>query len=158
MSDNTGINANLNAIRNPVSALLQSAKTIAVVGLSSNPSRASHEVAAYLQIHGYRILPVNPNEAGKRILNELCYASLSEAVMATSLQIDIVDCFRKAQDIPVLVDEAIALGAASIWMQLGVRHDQAAQRAMDAGLQVVMDKCPKIEHRLHLTHWSHSQE
>lgn len=154
MSDIIGTNVN----PNPVIALLQNAKTIAVVGLSSNPSRASHEVAAYLQTHGYRILPVNPNEAGKRILNEFCYASLSEAVMATGLQIDIVDCFRKAQDIPVLVDEAIAIGAASIWMQLGIRHDQAAQRAMDAGLQVVMDKCPKIEHRLHLIHRPHSQE
>ncbi|CAN5870905.1 CoA-binding protein [soil metagenome] len=158
MSDNTGTNANPNAKPNAVIALLQKAKTIAVVGLSAKPSRASHEVAAYLQTHGYRILPVNPNEAGKRILNELCYASLSEAVMATGLQIDIVDCFRKAQDIPVLVDEAIALGAGSIWMQLGVRHEQAAQRAMDAGLQVVMDKCPKIEHRLHLSHRSHPQE
>ena len=158
MSDNTGTNVNLNVNPNPVIALLQNAKTIAVVGLSSNPLRASHEVAAYLQIHGYRILPVNPNEAGKRILNELCYVSLSEAVKATGLQIDIVDCFRKAQDIPVLVDEAIALGAGSVWMQLGIRHDLAAQRAMNAGLQVVMDKCTKIEHQLHLTHRSHLQE
>lgn len=129
-----------------ISSLLKNSKTIAVVGLSPKPDRASYEVAAYLQKHGYRILPVNPAQAGTTILNELCYASLAEAVAATGLHIDIVDCFRKAADIPPIVDEAIAVGATCLWMQLGIRNEAAAQKAEQAGLKVVMDRCTKIDH------------
>ncbi|MBI3285574.1 MAG: CoA-binding protein [Burkholderiales bacterium] len=129
-----------------IDALLARSKTIAVVGLSARPERASYEVAEYLQAQGYRIIPVNPAAAGSRILGEHCYASLSEA--AGEHAIDIVDCFRKAEDIPPLVDEAIAIKAPCIWMQLGISHPAAARKAELAGLQVVMDKCTKTEHRL----------
>lgn len=126
--------------------LLQSAKTIALVGLSPKPERASYEVAGYLQQHGYRILPINPSQAGGFILGELCYANLVDAVLATGLKIDIVDCFRKSEDIPPIVDQAIAVGASCVWMQLDITNEAAAKRAEAAGLQVIMDKCTKIEH------------
>lgn len=129
-----------------ISSLLKNSKTIAVVGLSPKPDRASYEVAAYLQKHGYRILPVNPGQAGTTILNELCYASLADAVAATGLHIDIVDCFRKAADIPPIADQAIAVGATCLWMQLDIRNEAAREKAEQAGLKVVMDRCTKIEH------------
>ncbi|MFZ6645620.1 CoA-binding protein [Undibacterium sp. TJN25] len=132
-----------------IASLLQSASTIAVVGLSPRPSRPSYDVAAYLQRQGYRIVPVNPVEEGATLLGEHCYASLDDAVRALRLQgrqIDIVDCFRRSEEIPAIVDEAIRLGLKCVWMQLGVIHAEAARKAEAAGMQVVMDKCIKIEH------------
>ena len=126
--------------------LLKTAKTIAVVGLSPKLARASYEVAEYMQSNGYRILAINPSRAGSVILGEHCYANLAEAVSATGLKIDIVNCFRKSEDIPPIVDEAIAAGAGCVWMQLDIMNDAAAQRAEKAGLHVIMDKCLKIEH------------
>lgn len=130
-----------------IDRLLSTAKTIAIVGLSNKPERDSFKVAQYLQSNGYRILAINPMLAGTEILGEVCYASLQAAQLATDLNIDIVDCFRKAEDIPVIVDEAIAVKAKSIWMQLGIINESAANKAAKAGLDVVMDKCTKIEHK-----------
>ncbi|MEO8839016.1 MAG: CoA-binding protein [Herbaspirillum sp.] len=123
---------------------------IAVVGLSMKPDRPSHEVAAYMQHHGYRVVPVNPMYAGTYILNEPCYATLPEAAAALKLQdqrIDIVDCFRKSSAIGPIADEAIAIGAPCLWLQLGVINQAAADKASAAGIQVIMDRCIKIEHR-----------
>ncbi len=130
--------------------ILNESRTIAVVGLSSKPERASHEVAAYLQAHGYRIVPVNPSYEGQQILGGTVYASLQDAANALApggQRIDIVDCFRKSEDIPPLVRDAIALRASCLWMQLGIENQQAADLARAAGLDVVMDHCIKIEHR-----------
>lgn len=132
-----------------ISRILADCRTIAVVGLSSRPDRPSHEVAQYLQAHGYRILPVNPAYAGTHILGEPCYAHLAEADAAVKKEggrIDLVDCFRKSEEVGTAVDEAIAIGARAVWMQLGVIDKEAAARAEKAGLAVVMDKCVKIEH------------
>jgi len=133
-----------------ISQILTESKTIAVVGLSNKPDRASHEVAEYLQAHGYRIVPVNPSYEGQQILGETVYASLQDAADALApagQRIDIVDCFRKSEDIPPLVRDAIAIRAGCLWMQLGIENQQAADLARAAGLDVVMDRCIKIEHR-----------
>lgn len=132
-----------------ISRTLKNSHTIAVVGLSTNPSRDSHEVATYLQQHGYRIVPVNPTYAGQSILGEHCHATLQDA--ATELEregirIDVVDCFRKSEAIEPIVDAAIAIGARVVWMQLGVVNETAAQKARAAGIDVVMNRCIKIEH------------
>ncbi len=133
-----------------IDQLLNTAKTIAIVGISNKPERDSYKVAQYLQEHAYKVLAVNPQQAGNTILGETCYASLSEAQQQSGLQIDIVDCFRKSEDIPAIVQDAIAIKAGALWMQLSVVNDVAAAQAQAAGLQVVMDKCTKIEHkRLH---------
>lgn len=132
-----------------INRILVESRTVAVVGMSSRSDRPSHEVAQYLQAHGYRILPVNPAYAGTRILGEHCYANLAEADAAVKKAggcIDVVDCFRKSEEVGAAVDEAITVGARAIWMQLGVIDHEAAARAMKAGLEVVMDKCIKIEH------------
>ena len=132
-----------------IEEILKDSKTIAVVGLSPKPERASGHVAAYLQQQGYRVLPVNPNYAGQQILGEPVYASLREAAdaLAESGQgIDIVDCFRKSEDMPQLAREAVAARARCLWMQLGVVNQSAADLAAAAGLDVVMDHCIKIEH------------
>jgi predicted CoA-binding protein len=130
--------------------LLNTAKTIAIVGISNKPERDSYQVAQYLQEHGYKVLAINPQQAGNTILGETCYASLSEAQQQSGLNIDIVDCFRKSEDIPVIVHEAIAIKAGAVWMQLSIVNETAAEQALAAGLQIVMDKCTKIEHkRLH---------
>ncbi|SNS12676.1 hypothetical protein SAMN06265795_101147 [Noviherbaspirillum humi] len=133
--------------------LLSQSRTVAVVGLSANPERPSHGVAKYLQAHGYRIIPINPAYAGGRILNEHCYPTLTQAaamLQGEGTPIDIVDCFRKPESIPAIVEEAIAISARCVWMQLGIVNEEAARRAEAAGLQVVMDHCMKIEHmRLH---------
>ena len=124
---------------------------IAVVGLSNRPERASYDVAAYMQAAGYRIVAVNPMYVGQLILGEHCHASLREAnaALATEgLRISIVDCFRKSSDIPPVVEEAIAIHAECVWMQLDIINEAAAAQARAAGLQVIMDKCIKIEHRL----------
>ena len=133
-----------------ITDILQDAKTIAVVGLSDKPERASNEVAAYLQDAGYRIIPVNPLLAGQTVLGELVYASLKEAadaLHADGISIDVVDCFRKAEDIPDIAREAIAVRAGALWMQLGIENQAAADMASAAGLDVVMNHCMKIEHR-----------
>lgn len=131
--------------------ILGSCHTIAVVGLSPQWHRPSYFAAKYMQAHGYRIVPVNPVVAreGGRILGEPCYASLSDAEQAIAAQggrIDMVDCFRKSEDIAPLAEEAIAIGARCLWLQLGVVNEAAAQRAEDAGLQVIQNRCVKIEH------------
>ena len=129
--------------------ILTESRTVAVVGLSSREDRPSHEVAQYLQAHGYRILPVNPSYAGTRILGEPCHATLAEADAVMKKEggcIDIVDCFRKSAEVGTAVDDAIAIGAHAVWMQLGVTDEEAAARAAKAGLDVVTDKCIKIEH------------
>ena len=124
---------------------------VAVVGLSPQWHRPSFFAAKYMQSHGYRVVPVNPLVAaeGGRILGERCFASITEAVQAIAAQggrIDLVDCFRKSADIPPLAEEAIAAGARCLWLQLGVENEAAAERAEDAGLQVVQNRCVKIEH------------
>lgn len=120
--------------------LLQGSRTIAIVGISAKHDRPSHEVAHYLQKAGYKIIPVNPAYA--EVLGEKCYPSLRDI----PVKIDIVDVFRKPSDVLPVVDEAIAVGAGCVWMQLGVIAPEAAQRAAEAGLQVVVDLCTKIEH------------
>lgn len=130
--------------------ILGDSRTIAVVGLSSHTERPSHEVAEYMQRHGYRIVPVNPTYAGTHILGEHCYATLTQAAAAlaeSGSNIDIVDCFRKSEFILPVVEEAIAIHARCVWMQLGVVDRAAAAKAQATGLLVVMDKCIKIEHR-----------
>ncbi len=129
--------------------ILKSAHTVAVVGLSPKPERASLHVAQYLQQHGYRIVPVNPAYAGQHIEGELVYASLHEAADAlgrAGQRIDVVDCFRKSADMLEVAREAIAVRAGCLWMQLGVVNQQAADLAAAAGLHVVMDHCMLIEH------------
>lgn len=122
--------------------VLSSCRTIAVVGLSPQWHRPSHFVGKYLQEHGYQVVPVNP--ATDSILGLKSYPSVSAA--AADHRIDMVDCFRRSEDIPPLADEAIAVGARCLWLQLGVVNDAAAAQARAAGLTVVMDRCVKIEH------------
>jgi predicted CoA-binding protein len=121
--------------------ILTGVRTIAVVGASPRPGRPSHGVMAYLQRRGYRAIPVNPNAAGGTIHGETCYATLAEIPDP----IDMVDIFRKAETAGEVVDEAIAVGAKVVWMQLGVRDDDAAIRAEAHGMKVVMNRCPAIE-------------
>lgn len=122
---------------------------IAVVGLSNKPERPSYGVARYMQEHGYRIIPVNPMHVGTHILGEHCYKDLyqaAEALAVNNLKIEIVNCFRKTNDIPPIVGEAIMIGASCLWMQLGIVNQDAADKAVKAGLTVVMDRCIKLEH------------
>ncbi|NHZ66053.1 CoA-binding protein [Massilia genomosp. 1] len=131
-----------------IPTILKDSKTIAVVGLSNRPERASHAVAAYLQQHGYRILGVNPAYAGQQILGVPVYASLAQAAAALEdgARIDVVDCFRTPDAMLALAREAVDIGARCLWMQLGVVKQEAADLAVAAGLDVVMDRCMKIEH------------
>jgi uncharacterized protein len=122
---------------------LESCKTIAVVGLSPKPHRDSFRVAKYMQDHGFRIVPINPN--APEVLGEKSYVSLTEA--AQHEHIDMVNCFRNSEDIPPIAAEAIAIGAKSLWLQLGVTNEAAAQQATDAGLFVVQNLCLMVEHR-----------
>jgi predicted CoA-binding protein len=122
---------------------LANCKTIAVVGLSPKPHRDSFRVAKYMQDHGFRIVPINPN--AHEVLGEKAYASLSEA--AQHERIDMVNCFRNSEDIPPIAAEAIAIGAKSLWLQIGVVNDAAAKQATDAGLVVVQNLCLMVEHR-----------
>jgi uncharacterized protein len=122
---------------------LADCKTIAVVGLSPKPHRDSFRVAKYMQDHGFRIVPINPN--APEVLGEKAYASLTEAAMHE--RIDMVNCFRNSEDIPPIAAEAIAIGAKSLWLQIGVVNDAAAKQATDAGLVVVQDLCLMVEHR-----------
>ena len=122
-----------------IAALLQGARVIALVGISDRPERASHEVMQFLQHHGYRVIPVNPQITGEHVLGEYVWASLDQI----GEPIDIVDIFRRSEAAGEVVDDAIRVGARAVWMQLGVVDEAAAARAEAAGLQVVMDDCPK---------------
>jgi uncharacterized protein len=127
--------------------ILGTCRTIAVVGLSPQWHRPSFFAAKYMQAHGYRVVPVNP--LAPEILGERSYASVTEAARALAgegTHIDMVDCFRKSEDIPPIAQEAIAVGAKCLWLQLGVINEPAAAAARAAGLDVVMDRCVKIEH------------
>ncbi len=124
-----------------IEALLRATRTIAMVGVSDKPDRASNGVMKFLQDHGYRVLPVNPALAGEQVLGETVVASLGDI----DEPIDMVDIFRRSDQAGAVVDEAIAIGAKAVWMQLGVIDADAAARAEAAGLKVVMDHCPKIE-------------
>jgi predicted CoA-binding protein len=120
--------------------ILRKSRTIAVVGLSAQWHRPSYFAAKYLQEHGYRVIPVNPGYP--EILGEKCYKSLREIPEA----VDVVDCFRRSNEIPALADDAIAIGAKVLWMQLGVENAEARHKAEAAGLEVVENRCMKIEH------------
>jgi hypothetical protein len=124
-----------------IADLLQNSRTIAMVGASDNPSRPSFGVMKFLQDQGYRVLPVNPRITGEHVHGEYVWRDLSQI----GEPIDIVDIFRKSEEAGDIVDQAIAVGAKAVWMQLGVMDGAAAKRADDAGLKVVMDHCPKIE-------------
>lgn len=124
-----------------VAQILRGTKTIAVVGLSSNPMRASHEVAEYLKASGYRIIPVNPNET--EVLGEKAYARMEDVPEP----VDIVDVFRRAEEVPAVAASAIRIGAKVLWMQLGIENAEAAERARAAGLVVVEDSCLMVEHK-----------
>ena len=120
--------------------ILTRVKTIAVVGWSPKPDRPSHGVAAYLKRRGYRVIPVNPGQAGQEALGETVVATLAEAG-----PVDMVDIFRRSEEAGAVADEAVRLGAKVVWMQLGVVDEAAAERARAAGVQVVMNRCPAIE-------------
>ena len=120
--------------------ILTSVKTIALVGWSPKPDRPSHRVAAFLKRRGYRVIPVNPGQAGQEALGETVVATLAEAG-----PLDMVDIFRRSEEAGAVVDQASAAGAKVVWMQLDVIDEAAADRARAAGLQVVMDRCPAIE-------------
>jgi len=124
-----------------IAELLSSARTIAMVGASDRPDRASYGVMKFLQDHGYRVLPVNPTITGEHVHGEYVWRELSQI----GEPIDIVDIFRNSEAAGEAVDQAIAVGAKAVWMQLGVINPEAAERAEAAGLKVVMDHCPKIE-------------
>jgi predicted CoA-binding protein len=125
----------------PITEILKKCKTIAVVGLSSNPMRPSFGVTEYMQDAGYRIIPVNPNET--EVLGEKSYARLEDVPE----KIEIVDVFRRAEEVPEVVESAIRVGAKVVWMQLGVENEAAAESARAAGLVVIVDACILIEHR-----------
>ncbi len=124
----------------PITEILKTARTIAVVGLSSKRHRPSYGVAEYMQSAGYRIIPVNPNE--RTVLGEICYPRLEDVPE----KVDLVDIFRRSEIVPEVVESAIRIGARAVWMQEGVIHSEAAERARRAGLTVVMDLCIFKEH------------
>ena len=133
-----------------IEQILTTTRTVAVVGLSNKRERASYEVAEYLQSQGYEILPVNPAYAGQEILGRPVHATLQEAANALAKEgrrIDVVDCFRKPEEIPPIAKDAIDVRAGALWMQLGIENRVAADLARAAGLDVVMDHCMLIEHR-----------
>jgi predicted CoA-binding protein len=133
-----------------IEQILKSAKTVAIVGASDKPERASNEVGKYLQSQGYRVVPINPAYAGQTIYGETAYASLQEAADALAqngIRIDVVDCFRKSEDIVPIAHDAIDVRAGTLWMQLGIENRAAADLARAAGLDVVMNHCMLIEHR-----------
>lgn len=129
------------ASADPILEVLKKYKTIAVVGLSSDARRPSHEVSAYMQSAGYRIIPVNPNEKG--VLGEKSYARLEDVPE----KIEIVNVFRRAEEVPPVAESAIRVGAKVLWMQLGIENAEAAERARAAGLVVAEDACILVEHR-----------
>lgn len=121
--------------------ILRDVDTVAMVGASTNWNRPSYFAMKYMQDKGYRVIPVNPRAAGETLLGEEVVASLKDI----TVPIDMVDIFQRSERVPPVVDEAIEVGTKVIWMQLTVRHDEAAKKAEDAGITVVMDRCPKIE-------------
>jgi predicted CoA-binding protein len=133
--------ANAEAGDDPILEILKTYKTIAVVGLSSNPMRPSHEVSEYMQSAGYRIIPVNPNET--EVLGEKSYARLEDVPE----KIEIVDIFRRVEEVAAAVESAIRIGAKVVWMQLGIENEVAAEKARAAGLTVVEDACILVEHK-----------
>jgi hypothetical protein len=140
----------MSADKRLIERMLQ-AKTIAVVGLSRDTAKPSYDVASYLQSHGYRIVPINPTI--DQVLGEKAYKSLLDLPEELKRQIDVVDIFRRPEDVPPIVEQAIELHRnhghpTAVWMQLGIVNEDAARKARDAGLDVVMDHCMKIEHRL----------
>lgn len=137
MSDSAPLSYSDNDLRD----ILQSVRTIAVVGASANPHRPSHFVTEYMNEKGYRTIPVNPGLAGQTLLGEMVYADLA----SIPGPVDMVQIFRHSEAVPPIVEDAIAISAKVVWMQLGVRHDTAAAKAQAAGLRVVMDRCTKIE-------------
>jgi uncharacterized protein len=126
-----------------IDTILNESRTIAVVGLSAKPDRPSYAVAKYMQAHGYRVIPVNPALTGE-VLGEQAYADLAAIPGATP--VDVVDIFRRPEEVPPIVEAAIARGARVVWMQEGIANEAAAERARAAGLQVVMNLCIKKEH------------
>ena len=124
-----------------IKEILNKVKTIAVVGVSADQDRDSYKVMQVLMQHGYEVFPINPNEAGNIILGQPCYADLS----SVAVKIDMVDVFRAADAVMGVTKEAIAIGATVLWTQLDIVHKEAAELAEQAGLKVVMDRCPKIE-------------
>jgi predicted CoA-binding protein len=126
--------------------ILGSVKTIAMVGASPDWNRPSSFAMKYLQSKGYRVIPVNPKATGQTILGETCYATLRDIPEALAGAIDMVDIFRRSDAVGPIADDAIAIGAKVVWMQIGVRNDAAAAKAEDAGITVVMNRCPKIEY------------
>jgi predicted CoA-binding protein len=128
-------------VRSTISHILGSYHTWAVVGCSPDPRRASHRVARFLQAHGYRVIPVHPDV--DELLGERCWPSLGDIPREEG--VEVVDVFRRSEAAGRHVDEAVAVGAKAVWLQLGVIDEHAAQRARDAGLEVVMDRCPAIE-------------
>ena len=135
-----------------ITHILETTRTVAIVGMSDNPERASHEVAHYLQAGGYRIIPVNPGLAqkGEKVLGETPYADLEAAAKglkdAGEAPIDMVDVFRKVEEIPAIAKSAVAIGAKTLWQQLGLMSEEADRTATEAGLDSVWDRCVKIEH------------
>jgi len=123
-----------------IAEILRNSRTVAVVGLSDKPERPSFQVAEYLMANGYAIIPVNPNIASWKGIK--AYPSLSEV----TVKVDVVDIFRKSEDVPPIVDDAVAIKAKAVWMQLGIVNEAAAAKARAAGIDVVMDRCMKIEH------------
>jgi uncharacterized protein len=134
---------------NVIREILHTARTIAIVGLSSNPLRPSNYVGFYLQRHGYRVIPVNPNE--REALGEKAYPSLAEVPD----RIDVVDVFRASQFVPDIAEQAVQVQARALWMQFGVISSRGAEIAERGGLEVVMDRCMKVEHARHMgrMHW-----
>jgi predicted CoA-binding protein len=133
-----------NSSADPITEILKNCKIIAVVGLSSNPMRPSYGVTEYMQDAGYRIIPVNPNE--REVLGEKSYARLEDVPE----KIDIVDVFRRAEEVPPVVESAIRVGAKVVWLQQGIEHEGAAEKARAAGLTVIEDSCILVEHRRRL--------
>lgn len=127
--------------REEIKNILAECKNIAVVGLSDNPERTSHMVSKAMQDKGYRIIPVNPTAAGKTILGEVCYASLQDVPE----QVDLVNVFRRSEHTPQVAREAVQAGARTLWLQLGIYSEEAASIAQEAGLNVIMDRCIKVE-------------
>ena len=128
-----------------IAHILRSCRTVAVVGLSPKTHRDSYEIASYIQRQGWRIIPINPAAQVAEILGEKVYPSLIEA--AKHVQIDLVNVFRNSADVPPVADEAIAIGAKALWLQLGIEHAAAAEKARAAGLMVVQNRCLLVEHR-----------
>jgi predicted CoA-binding protein len=134
MSDGLGINE--------LRVILKESKTVAVVGLSANWYRPSYFAAKYMQEHGYKIIPVNPAYVGQEVLGERCYSSLEDIPES----VDMVDCFRKSEDIEPIASQAVTIGAKIIWLQLGVKNESASEIASAAGMTYVENRCVKIEH------------